>query len=172
MFWGALLAVMHAVQAQAGDTAKITVTATIVNRTCTPDWTSDTSKTNISLDTIDAATMAGKGSKGGEKEFILTLTNCSSDVNTVKVTAKGTPNDEDSTDFKNTGTAKHVGVYIKGGSDESVTLHPDGTGEGEYTVSNGTVAMKFKAILERTSASDAPTSGSVTVPVTLNMNYE
>ncbi|MGJ0193047.1 fimbrial protein [Pantoea sp. RRHST58] len=166
-----LLTLLWATGAQAGATASITITATIVNRTCTANWTDDPTKTDIKLGEIDAATMTAKGIIGGSREFTLTLTDCSN-VNKVKVTASGTPSDEDSTDFKNNGDAAHIGLYIKGGPDESVTLHPDGSGEGDYTVSNGTVAMNFKAIVERTSSSDAPTAGSIKVPVTLKMNYE
>ena len=166
-----LLTLLWTAGAQASATANITITATIVNRTCTADWTNDPTKTDIKLGEVDAATMTAKGSTGGSREFTLTLTDCQS-VNKVKVTASGTPSDEDSTDFKNNGDAAHIGLYIKGGPNEDVTLHPDGSGEGDYTVSDGTVAMKFKAIVERTSDSDAPTAGSINVPVTLNMNYE
>ncbi len=164
----ALFAASGATCAHAGDTASITVTATVVARTCTVTNKSQT----VALGTVDAASLSSHGDVGASQEFTVSLTNCSN-VNTVKVTATGTADDKDSTDFKNMASdsaATGAAVYIKGGTDEGTTLHPNGDGEGSYPVTDGAVDMKFKAILEATGATVS--AGAVSVPITLNLAYE
>jgi len=174
LFYSSLLFSVGMPLAQAGDTANIKVTATVVNRTCTPGWTGTQ---DVGLGTIDAATMPAHGTPAASKEFTLSLTGCSSDVSKIKVTASGTPDSADATDFANSldsaaGGATGVGVFIKGGPSQDTTRHPDKSGSVEYPVSNGAVDMKFKAQLEKDSDTGTVTTGEVNVPVTLNIEYE
>ncbi|EQA1624989.1 fimbrial protein [Enterobacter asburiae] len=166
---GASLSALHTVPAQAGDTATVTVTATIVNRTCTPDWTDNPDELKVPLGTIDAAS----ADKGDLKtaEFTLGLTNCT-DVTSVKVTAKGKAHPDVSTEFDNTVDKGATGfaVHLEGGPDENTRLKPDGSTSVTYPVSDGAASMKFKATLEKVA--DTTTSGDFSAPITLTMDYD
>jgi Fimbrial protein. len=170
LFGATLLAALHTVPVLAGDTTTITVTATIVNRTCTADWTSNPNKLKVPLGTIDAAD--GTKSKDLKSvEFTLGLTKCT-DVNTVKVTATGKAHPDAATEFGNTVTGGATGyaVHLEGGAKEDTRLNPDGSTSVNYTVTDNAVDMKFKASLEQVS--DTTTSGEFSAPITLTMVYE
>ncbi|SFT37833.1 Pilin (type 1 fimbria component protein) [Kosakonia arachidis] len=172
-FCSALLTVAHTVPAQAGDTATITVSGTVVNRTCTEGWTS--ADTHIELGTVDASTMKSKHDIGASKDFTLTLTNCSSDVKTVKVTATGTADPALSEAFKNTGTATGVDVSIWSGpglSEFGTELIPNNQSTAiAFKPANGVVDMSFRVKLGQDSDATV-TAGTVSALITLNMNYE
>ncbi|MDT0175172.1 hypothetical protein Q9R34_03800 [Enterobacter sp. BRE11] len=163
-----LLTLLWTAGVQAGDTANITITATIVNRTCTADWTDDPNKTNIKLGTIDAASAA----KGDLKttEFTLGLTDCT-DVKKVKVTAKGKAHPTATTEFGNTvNGAVGFAVHLEGGPNEDTRLKPDASTSVTYPLTDNAVEMKFKATLEKVA--DKTTSGEFSAPITLTMDYE
>jgi len=167
---GSLLSALHTVPAQAGDTANVTVTATIVNRTCTPGWSGEQ---KVDFNTVDVAGMK-KPDVAKEKDFTLSLTGCSSEVRKVKVTARGTASEADGAAFKNMATdlkATGLDIYLNGiGAAGETPLDPGGTRNVEYTVSNGAADLKFKFYL--TVNDDHITNGKVSVPITLKMDYE
>lgn len=170
---GASLTAFWMVPAQAGDTADITVTATLVNRTCTPDWKNDASKTTIALGTVDGTTMTAKGAVGATGETTLGLSGCS-DVSKVTVTANGTADSGDSSAFANSaaGTqAKGVAVLLKAGPNEDTVLKPDGSTSIDYTVKDNAVKMTFKAFLEANGV-ESVSDGAFSAPITLTMAYE
>jgi type 1 fimbria pilin len=173
LFWGALISTFWVATAQAGDTANITVTATIVNRTCTTDWTDNTRKTTIALGTVDGTKMTAKGDIGATGETTLGLSGCNG-VNKVTVTASGSADSGDASAFANSATgntaAKGVAVLLKGGTDEGTVLKPDGTTSVVYNVAHNAVNMTFKAFLEGNG--NAVTDGAFSAPITLNMAYE
>ncbi|MGJ0193045.1 fimbrial protein [Pantoea sp. RRHST58] len=164
-----LMTVLGSAEALAGDMASVDVTATLVNRTCTPDWTNDPNKTNIKLGTIDAASAA----KGDLKtvEFTLGLTDCN-DVKKVKVTAQGHAHPSATTEFGNTASNGALGfaVHLEGGPNEDTRLKPDASTSVTYPLTNNAVDMKFKATLEKVA--DKTTSGEFSAPITLTMDYE
>ncbi|MBD8109345.1 MULTISPECIES: fimbrial protein [Erwiniaceae] len=168
VFCGAMFATFGVIPAHAGDTADINITATVIVRTCTPDWNSTK---DVPLGSVD-----GSGKKGQDniasKDFTLDLKDCTG-VSKVKVTAKGTPDSKDVTAFKNAATdtaASGVAVYLLGGPQTNTRLDPDGNTAAEYSVTDNAVSMGFKAVLEGNG--DNIVAGAVKVPVTLSMVYE
>lgn len=166
--WGSMLAAFGAAPVHAGDTAQINVTASVIVRTCTPDW--GASPQEVPLGTVD-----GSGKKGQDniasKDFSLHLKNCTG-VKNVEVTATGSADSQDNKAFQNAATdspAEGVAVYLTGGSDNARLVPNSNTGVN-YPVSGGDVTMGFKAVLEGNG--DNLTGGAVKVPVTLNVNYE
>ena len=154
----------------ASDTATVNVTATVVDNTCTPQWSD--SGVSVELNRVSLKDF-GSDKVGAEKTFTLSLTDCGSDTTKVTVTASGTEDGTDSSLFSNLETdgAEGVAVAIWGDSSQSTQLTPDGLTSAEYTVSNQAVDMTFLARLMQTGTA-TPTAGSVRSTVTLTMDYE
>lgn len=154
----------------ASDSATVNVTATVVDNTCTPQW----SDSGVSVD-LNRVSLKDFGADkiGAEKTFTLSLTDCGSDTTKVVVTASGAEDNTDSRLFSNleSSGATGVAVAIWGDSTQSTQLTPDGLTSAEYTVSNQAVDMTFLARLMQTGDT-APTAGSVKSTVTLTMDYE
>lgn len=154
----------------ASDTATVNITATVVDNTCTPQW----SDSGVSVD-LNRVSLNDFGTNkiGAEKTFTLSLTDCGSDTTKVTVTASGTEDGTDSSLFSNLESdgATGVAVAIWGDSSQSTQLTPDGLTSAEYTVSNQAVDMTFLARLMQTGDT-TPTAGSVRSTVTLTMDYE
>lgn len=168
VFCGAILATFGVTPAHAGDTANINITATVVVRTCTPDWSSTN---DVPLGSVDASGKKGQDNIAS-KDFTLGLNDCTG-VSKVKVTASGTADSQDTTAFKNMATdtaASGVAVYLLGGTQTNTRLDPGGNTFAEYPVTDGAVSMAFKAVLEGNNENIV--AGAVKVPVTLNMVYE
>lgn len=154
----------------ASDTATVNITATVVDNTCTPQW----SDSGVSVD-LNRVSLNDFGTDkiGAEKTFTLSLTDCGSDTTKITVTASGTEDGTDSSLFSNLESdgATGVAVAIWGDSSQSTQLTPDGLNSAEYTVSNQAVDMTFTARLMQTGDA-TPTAGSVRSAVTLTMDYE
>lgn len=151
----------------ASDTAQINITATVVDSTCTLD----TSKVPVDLGRAAGRDFAAAGDVGASATFKLHLSNCGADVTKVKVTASGTPDDDNSELFKNTGAATGVGVAVFGDANQSTQLKPDGNAV-EYDITGQKEAdLPFKAEL-RQSADTKPGTGDVVSVLTLTLTYE
>lgn len=172
----ALLASSGAALAAAASpsSAKVTVTATVVESTCTAGW--DTSGVEVNLGKVSTTTMAKKGDIGASKPFSLSLTGCS-DISNVNISASGTADATDNQAFANTGTAKGVAVELFGGDGQTGQLLPNNsTSVLTYPVTNGTATLSLLAKLERTAADDAQAAdfaaGEVNSVANLNLTYE
>lgn len=167
---GGLLSFVWGLPAYAGDTANITVTATIVTRTCTPQWSGDQ---KIALGSVDGSGASGKGAVIAQGDLTLSLKDCNN-VSKIAVTATGTADGNDTSAFANqasTDKAKGVAVYLMGGPNQDTRLDPKGTTSVDYPVSSNAADMKFTAFLEANGGYDV-SDGQVNVPITLNMTYE
>lgn len=164
IFWTAVV--------NAGASANMTFTGSVVNRTCTPGW-NDT--VTVPFNSVDRSHLPAHGTISINKEFTLSLTNCSSDVSNVKVTASGTVDPADTNMWANSldSGATGVGMYLQAEVDGGATpLMADGRGHATFPVSSGAVDMKFLAYLEVDNDAGKVTEGELNVPVTLNINYE
>lgn len=158
-------------QSAATDSAVISIIASVVDNTCTPDWTG---VINVPLGRVAARNFTGAGVVGASDTFNLQLKDCGGDATKIKVTAAGNPDDSNPELFKNeasSGAATGVAVAIFGDSTQSTQLKP-GSGEAEYDIS-GNVApvLTFRAEL-RQNSDTAPKTGEVQSNVTLTLAYE
>ncbi|MGL5969094.1 MAG: fimbrial protein [Kluyvera sp.] len=152
----------------ASDTATINITATVVDNTCTPEWTA---AVPVNLGRAAVRDFTAPGAVGASSTFDLKLKDCGADTTKVKVTASGAADGSNSELFKNTGGATGVGIALFGDATQSTQLKP-GSGEVEYDIAGKTDAvMTFKAEL-RQSADAKPAAGDVVSMVTLTMAYE
>lgn len=162
IFWTAVV--------NAGASANMTFTGSVVNRTCTPGWNGTLT---VPFNSVDQSSLPAHGGINSVyKEFTLSLTNCSSDVSKVKVTASGAVDPADTNMWANTldPGATGVGMYLMAG--DGTPLLANGRGQATFSVSSGAVDMKFKAYLEIDNDEGKVTRGKFDVPVTLNINYE
>lgn len=153
----------------ASDTANVNVTATVVDNTCTPVWSSG----DIIVDMNRVSKQDfGADKIGATKTFDLSLTDCGEDTTRVKVTASGNPS-IDSGLFANmiNEGASGVGVGIWGGAEFSTQLMPNGSTSAFYNVNNGEVNMSFLAKLIQVGDT-APSAGEVKSAITLTVDYE
>jgi P pilus assembly protein, pilin FimA len=150
----------------ANPTAVITLTGTVVSRTCTFDET----VASVVLDDINPREFTD-GSMKKARDVVVGIT-CGSGVSSVKIVPTGTADAADTTAFKNTGASTGValrftnasGSTLLPGGTSSVQVTPSGTAEktGSYTFKAGYVA----------TAPGAVTGGNFASMVTLNFNYE
>lgn len=154
----------------ASDSAKVNVTATVVDNTCTPSWSA--SGINVPLGRASLRDFTGTGSSGISKPFTLDLEGCGSGSTSVTVTADGTPDATNQTLFGN-GTssgADGVALGLFGGSNQTTQLLPNGGSSVDYQIVDNKVSMGFIAKLIQTKSS-APTAGDFSSVVTLNVAY-
>lgn len=166
VFWTAVA------NADASASANMTFTGSVVNRTCTPGW-HDT--ITVPFNSVDQSSLPAHGSINSiYKVFTLSLTNCSSDVSKVKVTASGAVDPADANMWANSldSGATGIGMYLMAEDEDGTALLADGRGQATFPVSSGAVDMKFKAYLEVDNDARTVTEGKFSVPVTLNINYE
>ena len=154
----------------ASDSAKVTVTATVVDNTCTPSWSA--SGIDVALGRASLRDFSGTGSSGATKTFALDLEGCGSGSKSVTVTADGTPDTTNQTLFANATSngAKGVALGLYGGSTKASQLLPNAGSSVDYQIVDNKVSMGFTAKLIQTSAS-SPTSGDFSSIVTLNVAY-
>jgi type 1 fimbria pilin len=165
-----LLMIMPGAQA-ATDSATITISATVVDSTCTPDWTASVP---VQLGRAAIRDFNAAGDVGASNSFELKLKDCGSGATVVKVTASGTGDDDNPGLFKNeaaSGGASGVAVALFGGPEQSTQLKP-GEDEAEYDITGDTApTLTFKAEL-RQSGATKPTAGDVQSSATLTLTYE
>ncbi|KHE01056.1 hypothetical protein NL54_11570 [Pantoea stewartii] len=154
----------------ATETAKINVTATVVDNTCTPGWSA--SGINVSLGRASLRDFTGTGESGAAKTFHLDLEGCGAGAKSVTVTADGTPDGTNQTLFANSTRSGAAGVALGlyGGSTQATQLLPNGSSSVDYAIVDSKVRMDFTAKLIQTSAT-APTAGDFSSIVTLNVAY-
>jgi type 1 fimbria pilin len=164
-----LIAVPTSSQA-ASDTASINITATVVDNTCTPQWS--TSGVNVEMNRVSLKDFGGD-KVGATKDFTLSLDGCGSGATTVKVTAKGDSDTTDGVLFKNTVSngATGVGVGIWGDNSQATQMKPDASNSVTYAIENSKVDMKFLAKLMLTGKT-APGTGEVKSVVTMTVDYQ
>lgn len=153
----------------ATDSATINLSATVVDNTCTTEWS--TAGVDVNMNRVSLQDFSDK--VGASKNFTLSLKDCGADTTTVKVTATGTPDDQDNTLFSNTEAkgASGVGFSIWGGSTQATQMKPDGSGTAEYTITDGKADMVFLAKLMQTGT-DTPGTGEVKSIVTMTVDYQ
>ncbi|PJR62134.1 fimbrial protein [Raoultella sp. T31] len=167
-----LLALSPGIQA-ASDSATVNITATVVDNTCTPQWSMngvDVAMGRVSLKDF------GSDKIGATEAFTLNLAGCGSGATSVKVTASGVSDATDSSLFKNTETtegvaATGVGVEIWGDSDQATKMAPDGSNSVMYPIANSKADMTFLARLKQSGAT-APGAGAVKSVVTMIFDYQ
>ena len=154
----------------ASDSVGVVVTATVVDNTCTPQWSP--SGVMVEMGRVSIKDFGADGT-GATKPFIISLTDCGSDTTKVTVTATGTEDIVDSSLFANVlaDGASGVAVGLWGGADLSTQFVPNGAISVEYPVVNQSVDMSFIAALMRTGA-NAPGAGAVKSTIGLVVNYE
>lgn len=163
-----LMSVMNA--HAASDSATVNITASVVDNTCTPQWSEggvNVAMNRVSLNDFGADRVAAT------KNFTLSLANCGSGATTVKVRAAGTSDMTDSALFRNSaaGGATGVGVGVWGDSAQATQLLPDGSNNVEYTIADNRVDMVFQAKLMK-SGVEAPSIGEVNSVVTMMVDYQ
>ncbi|EIC85708.1 fimbrial protein [Serratia sp. M24T3] len=163
----ALLATCWGAQAAAGNTAVITVTASVVSNTCTLDTPSAT----VALGRLSLNQFTSVDSESSAKPFKLTLSKCGAGATGVKVSATGTEDATDNDLFKNTGAAKGFGIKIMGGDKLTKQLSKS-SGLGEYPITKptGTTDLNLNASVVQTEA--AVTAGDVTSSINLEVTYD
>lgn len=151
----------------ATDSAKISVSGSIVDNTCTLDTA--TSDLNPVLDTISDRDMQTAGTVKGEKSIKIVLKNCGKDTTGVQVKAAGTADSDNDSAFKNSGTAQGIGLYFyktdgetifKPGDSENSTFTPD---------VDGGKTLTYKAAY--VSTTDNPSAGDFKSEVDLTFTY-
>lgn len=161
--------------------AKVEITGEITAATCQAGW-DVTKNIQVDLGKVSADKMTTPGDIGAIKPFVLSLTGCSG-VNTISVTAQGTPDATESSDFANTlkDGAAGVAVQVLGGPAQDTVITPDALTSVDYPVSGDTANLTFLAEMVRTakadtSNGDTPTSGvtvgKLTSLATLYLTYE
>jgi len=165
----AMLTVSLGAQA-ASESATINISATVVDNTCTPDWTSAGKEVNMNRVSVDDF---GSDKIGASQSFTLNLTDCGAGTTKVKVTASGAADASDSSLFSNTlaDSATGVGVGVWGGPAQATQLNPAGSNSVEYAVENNAVNMTFLTKLMKTGTT-AITAGNLKSIVTLTVDYE
>ncbi|MGP2522370.1 fimbrial protein [Pantoea ananatis] len=155
----------------ASDSANVTVSATVVDNTCTPGWPS--SGINVPLGRASLKDFTGTGADGISKAFSLDLKDCGSGSTSVTVTANGTPDSNNQSLFSNSvgSGAEGVGLGLYGGSTQTTLLLPNSGNSVSYQVADGQVTMGFIAKLIQSGATK-PTSGEFRSVVTLNVSYD
>ena len=153
----------------ATDSATVNITATVVDNTCTPEWTG---AVQVAMGRASARDFTGEGSVGATNTFHLKMKDCGSGTTKVKVKATGTA-DANTDLFKNEDASGAAGVALAifGDASQSTQLKPN-SGEAEYDITgNATPDLAFKAEL-RQSGTAAPTTGDVKSAITLTITYE
>jgi len=154
----------------ASESASVSVTATVVDNTCTPQWSA--AGVTVDMGRVSSNDF-GADKIGAAETFIMSLVNCGSDTSKVTVTATGEEDSVDSSLFANSVAdgATGVAVGLWGGPDFSTQLVPNGSISIEYPVVNQSIDMNFKAGLMQTGA-NAPGAGAVKSVINLTMDYE
>lgn len=170
MLIGLLLACTTVNAQAATDSAQVTVSATVVDNTCTPGWPS--TGVQVNLERASLKDFTGTGSIGASKPFQLLLKDCGSGATSVTVTAGGTPDTNNPALFANSAAsgASGVGLGIFGASTQETQLQPDGSNNVLYNIEDGKVSMGFVAKLIQSGATK-PTSGDFKSVLTLNVAY-
>lgn len=157
----------------ASTSAKVNITATVVDNSCTPSWAD--AGVDVALGRASLADFGSQGAVAQTKAFNLKLTDCGADTTKVNVTASGTADTSDAGAFANssseTGAATGVGFTLWGDDSQSTQLTPDGLTSVEYAAADQAINMNFLAKIEQDSAA-TPTAGDAKSTVTLTINYE
>lgn len=155
----------------ATESATINITGTVVDNTCTPEWT--TSNVPVDIGRAAVRDFTGAGVAGKSAEFHLKLKDCGTETTNVKVAASGSP-DSNADLFKNDAAnnpATNVGIALFGGDGETTQLKP-GAGEASYTIAGSSTAdLAFRAELQQ-SGSNKPTAGDFSTAITLTLSYD
>lgn len=162
---GILLSLLSQPDAKAADSSStiITITGTVVSKTCTFDDATQL----VELDEINTREFTDAGVKK-RTEFPVSIS-CGRGVTSVSIVPKGTPDLLDPTAFANTGQSTGVALRLLDASDN--VLLPDGTsqvlvmpteGKGRYSFRGGYVA----------TAPGAVTAGDFVSVATLYFNYD
>lgn len=161
---GALLSLVSQSDARAAHPSTlITVTVTVVDKTCTFDEASQ----SVELDEITTRGFMDTGIKK-RTEFPVTIT-CAGAVASVNIVPEGTPDLQDPTAFANTGQSSGVALRLLDASDN--VLRPDGTSQVSVVPVEGKGSYRFRAGYVAT-APGAVTSGDFVSVVTLGFNYD
>lgn len=153
----------------ASDSVPVNITATVVNNTCTPDWS--VSGVNVDLSRVAVKDFASD-KVGSTKTFTLNLKDCGSDATKVTVSASGAADSTDASLFSNTvSSTSGVGVGIWGGASQDTQMKPNGDGSVEYSISNNAANMTFMAKLMQTGDT-SPVAGEVKSTVTMTITYQ
>lgn len=153
----------------ASDNAVVNLTATVVNNTCTPQWS--TAGETVAFNRVAQKEFVDKR-VGATKQFTLSLTDCGSDAASVQVTAAGIANSIDNSLFANTvsGGATEVGIGLWGGSAQATQMKPDGSNSVEYAIANQKADMVFEARLMQ-AGSIVPGTGEFKSVITMTVSY-
>ncbi|MBJ8986873.1 type 1 fimbrial protein [Citrobacter koseri] len=121
-------------------TAIITISGTVVSKTCSFDSTSH----SVILDEISVGEFTDNSIKA-PRQFPISIS-CGSGVQSVEIIPSGEPDPNDSTAFRNTASAENVGLRLHDDNNQvlspqgsSVTIIPD-NGSGSYMFTAGYVA--------------------------------
>lgn len=162
----ALLATSWGAQA-AQDTAKLTITANVVENTCTLDTTAPA----VDFKIISMRDVKSVNTELKTMPFTLKLSACQGGATGVTVTATGSANKAISDLFETNGTATGVGIKIMGGDSGTTKLTPVGsTAKYKIKSSAATADLKFTASLVQSDAK--VTAGNVSSTINLNVSYD
>ncbi|HID8743616.1 TPA: fimbrial protein [Enterobacter mori] len=101
--------------------ASLTLTGNVVASPCTVD--TDTVNKTVDLGTLQRRDLQTAGEGGEWQDFDLLLTNCPAGTTKVTATVSGTPDTQDATAWKNSGTSGNMALRIAN-RDRSQTVAP------------------------------------------------
>lgn len=161
---GVLLSMALQPDASAADpTTIITITGTVVSRTCTFDEATQ----SVPLEEINTREFTDTGVK--KSTTFPVAISCGSGVTSVSIVPDGTPDSQDPTTFANTGQSTGVALRLLDASGN--VLLPDGTSKVSVTPVAGKGSYSFRAGYVAT-APGAVTGGDFVSVATLSFNYD
>lgn len=144
--------------------ATIHITGNIKAGTCKP------LDTEVDFKDIDRSSFSGDGSIGATQKFTLKLTDCSSDITKINMSATGSADKNHPEAFSTTkedGTLDNLAVTI---THDDKTINPDGTTEVVLQPTDGNVSETFTASLLQDS-DVLPALGKFSSVVTVSFDY-
>ncbi|ELW1648932.1 type 1 fimbrial protein [Enterobacter oligotrophicus] len=146
------------------DSATVHITGNIKAGTCKPQ------DKDVDFKDVERSSFSGAGTVGATQDFTLELTDCSSDITKINMSATGTADDQYPESFatiSEDGTTDNLAVKISHGDND---IKPDGSTEITLQPVDGNVSETFTASLMQDSG-DLPKLGKFSSTVTVSFEY-
>ncbi|WP_407438867.1 fimbrial protein [Lelliottia sp.] len=146
----------------------LNISGKVVASPCTVD-TASVSK-EVELPRLQAHSLADAGTGGEWVDFNLDLNNCPVSTSQATATFSGTPDANDSTAYKNTGTASNVALQLSA-KDDADTLYANGSNM-KADINSSTHSATFPLSARMYSPTGGVTQGTFISVVNISFTYQ